>query len=133
MAALQAAGFQPAAEGQTPSVKVQIGARVSAQITSPWNDPFWWHGGLWRGPWGPGWGGGWSWRYAWANPEYGREGALLIRDAASGEALYEGRSRTSGPTPGGDEALDDLLRLTLADFPQARPEPHSVALPPVSR
>ena len=58
--ALEKAGFKPAAAGQQPEVLVQVGARDSRFVMSPWDDPLWWRGGFgyWRGgPWlSPRWG-----------------------------------------------------------------------------
>lgn len=127
--ALAAAGFTPAAEGAKAEVVVQLGARITRQARSPWDDPLWWrvHGPLgWRG-WA-GYPGAWRWNTP-IDPEYDREAALLLRDAASGEPLYEARARNSGGTPGGTPVLGDLFRLAMSDFPAARPEPHGVTLP----
>jgi len=129
-AALQAKGFQPVAEGAKPDVVVQVGARVSRQSRSPWDDPLWWRFGAgvgprWYGPW-YGWG---SWR--WSNsldPEYAREVALLLRDGASGTPLYEARARNAGATPGGDPLMEGLFQLSMSDFPAARGEPHSASI-----
>lgn len=131
-AALQARGFKPVAADQKADVVVQVGARVTRQSRSPWDDPLWWRfGGVgmgpgWRGPW-LGYAG-WRWN-APMDPEYDREVALLLRDGASGTPLYEARARNSGATPGAERLIGDLFRLSMADFPQARPEPHEVSLP----
>ena len=45
--ALEQAGFKPAADLQSADVTVTLGARVTATQMSPYDDPFWWHGGLW--------------------------------------------------------------------------------------
>jgi Domain of unknown function (DUF4136) len=71
-AALQAKGFQPATAGAKPDVVVQVGARISRQAHSPWDDPLWWRFGVgvgprWHGPW-YGWS---SWRWTTpVDPEY---------------------------------------------------------------
>lgn len=127
--ALQAAGFQPAAEGTAPEVLVQLGARVSRTDPSPWDDPMWWHGGWVPGrhpPWrGPVWGA----RLRWDNPRYERQVALLIRDRATGQPLYEAHASTEGYQSSLDGLLTPMLRAALADFPRARPEPHTVRVP----
>src|SRR5262245_45597282 len=45
--ALEQAGFTRAAEPTGADVTVTLGARVTAYDRSPYDDPFWWHGGLW--------------------------------------------------------------------------------------
>lgn len=125
-AALQKAGFQPAAAGTPADVSVQIGARISRDNRGPWDDPLWWHA------WGPRWHQiawyqpGWAWRTQFDRPEYRREVAVLIRDRASGQALYEARARTDGVSRGGQEILDAMFSAALQNFPQVRPEPHDV-------
>ncbi|MBQ0930008.1 DUF4136 domain-containing protein [Ideonella sp. 4Y16] len=126
--ALQAKGFQPAAPGAKPDVVVQVGARISRQTRSPWDDPLWWRFGpgvRWYGPWS-----GWSsWRWSNAlDPEYGREVALLLRDGPSGTPLYEARASNAGATPGNDKLLEALFLLSMNDFPAARGEPHSASV-----
>ena len=128
-AALAEAGFRPAAEGSAADVVVQVGARVSRESRLPWDDPLWWHA------WGPRWNSmlwaqpGWAWRAQWERTDYQREVALLLRDRASGEALYEARARSEGVSAGGDEVLAAMFSAALKDFPRAVPEPHSVSVP----
>lgn len=128
-AALAEAGFRPAAEGAAADVVVQLGARVSRESRSPWDDPLWWHA------WGPRWNNmvwaqpGWAWRAQWERTDYRREVALLLRDRATGEALYEVRARNEGATAGGDEVVAALFSAAMKDFPQAQPEPHTVSVP----
>jgi Domain of unknown function (DUF4136) len=125
-AALQRAGFQPASAGTAADVTVQIGARISRESRGPWDDPLWWHA------WGPRWHQiawyqpGWAWRSQLDRPEYRREVAVLIRDRASGQAVYEARARTDGVSRGGQEILDAMFAAALQNFPQVRPEPHDV-------
>src|SRR4051812_21401850 len=40
--ALQLAGFNPAPDPKAADVTVTLGARVSANQLSPYDDPFWW-------------------------------------------------------------------------------------------
>jgi hypothetical protein len=127
-AALQEAGFKPAAAGATPDVVVQLGARVARQLRSPWDDPMWMGFGYSRWNW-PHWGGpGWGWGTRIDNTTYARETALLIRDKASGEPLYEARARTDGATPGGKSVLLAMFSASMKDFPAAKPEPHNVGV-----
>ncbi len=100
--ALTAAGFTAAAAGSKPDVLVQVGARVTRYDTGPWGDPFWGHGG-WYG-YGYGgwyrrpWVGAYPYAYPYGSGYYGswtyydRQVALMMRDSASGEALYEARA-----------------------------------------
>ena len=129
VAALQQAGFQPASAGQPADVTVQIGGRVTRQQRSPWEDPLWWQAwgprgntlALYQSNWGQ------IWRLD--RSEYQREVAVLIRDRASGQALYEARARTEGVTAGGQEVLDAMFAAALKDFPQVHPESHPVSVP----
>jgi hypothetical protein len=131
--ALQSAGFTPAAEGATPDVVVQIGARVTRYDRSPWDDPWWWHpyGGRWIGPgwgpyaWSPRWAGSWRWR---TESDYQREVGMLIRDRASGQALYEARARSDGLTAGSPSLISAMFAAALKDFPKANNQPHDVAV-----
>lgn len=126
-AALQAAGFTPAAAGSQPDVVVQIGARVSRQARSPWDDPAWmgfgfsrWHGPYWGGP-----------HFGWTRYEstsYAREVAVLIRDRATTQPLYEARARTDGVSPGGKAVIAAMFQAALKEFPAVKPEPHDVAV-----
>lgn len=128
-AALQQAGFQPAAAGVAPDVTVQIGARISRQQRSPWDDPLWWRAWGPRGSslalYQPGWGLAWQ----LDRSGYLREVAVLIRDRASGQALYEARARTEGATAGSDSLLDAMFMASLKDFPQVQPQARTVSVP----
>lgn len=127
-AALQAAGFTPVAAGGTPDVMVQIGARISAQVRSPWDDPLWWHGGYGRWNW-PRWGGpAWGWHAELSSPSYAREVAVLIRDRASGQPLYEAHAHSDGASPGGKTVINAMFAIALKEFPATRPEPHDVSV-----
>lgn len=127
--AMEAAGFRPAATGATPDVTVQVGARVTRTDRAPWDDPLWWRGGFgrWRyGPWmGPYWGAG---PYTDA-PRYEREVALLIRDRASGEPLYETRASSDGLTRGDGSILRAMFAAALKDFPATGVRPRTVTTP----
>ena len=135
--ALQAAGFTPLPDGAaTPpgAVRVQVGAQVSRTERAPWDDPLW--PGAWvaRGARGPvvrlhGPAGG---SLLWALPpsdRFLREVAVLLRDAATGEALYEARATTEGGTLGGERLLAAMLQAALKDFPAAQAQPHPVTVP----
>ena len=137
--ALEAAGFTPAAAGHAPDYLVQIGARVSAQQRAPWDDPRWW--GAWGPRWStmswyqPGWGWGWSQGMVWrggywaAEPtDYRREVGVLIRERATGQAVYEARAQSSGVTRGSTALLGALYGAALKDFPQVQAQPRTVTI-----
>ncbi len=136
--ALAVAGFRPAAEGDKPAVMVQVGARIERFEQAPWDDPFWWGGarrfgyGGWAGPgpWGP-WGPYGYRRGLWApfppQPDiYQREVALLIRDAATGKALYETRASSDGYSDGGERVLAAMFDASMKEFPRTNDKAHNV-------
>ena len=136
--ALAVAGFRPAADGARPAVMVQVGARIERFEQAPWDDPFWWGGGRrfgyagWAGygPYGP-WGPYGLRRGLWApfppQPDiYQREVALLIRDTATGKALYETRASSDGYTDGGERVLAAMFDASMKDFPRTNDKPHDV-------
>ena len=128
-AALAGAGFKPVANGAEPDFLVQVGARVSRTDASPWDDPFWWHGGFgrwrygaWRGPfWGP--------SIRLETPRYEREVALLIRDRVTGKPLFEARASTEGFQKLTGAALAPLFTAALMGFPAVGPNPRQVLVP----
>jgi hypothetical protein len=136
--ALAQAGFRPAVDGDKPAVMVQVGARIERFEQAPWDDPFWWGGPRrfgyagWAGygPFGP-WGPYGYRRGIWApfppQPDvYQREVALLIRDAASGKALYEARASSDGYSDGGDRVLAAMFDASMRDFPRTNDKAHDV-------
>jgi hypothetical protein len=124
--ALSQAGFVPAAAGAAADVTVQLGARVTRQDRSPWDDPLW--GPAWGSRWAmtpwarPGWGWGWG----PVNPDFLREVAVLVRDRQTGEPLYEARAANSGATEGGSAMLGALFSAALQAFPAVQGEAHTV-------
>jgi len=137
--ALAVAGFRPAADGAKPAVMIQIGARIERFEQAPWDDPFWWGGprrfgyGGWAAPYGAygPWGPYGLRRGVWApfppQPDvYQREVALLIRDAATGKALYETRASSDGYSDGGDRVLAAMFDASLKDFPSTNDKAHNV-------
>ena len=123
--ALQAAGFKPAADPKTADVTVQLGARVNVQDRSPFEDPFWWRGGLYRGysmrgfrsdgfGFGLGYGFG---RNFYGAPNFEREVALLLRDKKTGDALYEARTVNDGASPSMNSLLTAMFDAALEGFP----------------
>ena len=132
--AIEAAGFTPAADSASADYLMQLGARVS--INDPWyyDDPLWWRGGVyWHrhygrfGPryFGPGWGPGW-WGPSYVDPNFEREVAVLIRDAKTGQILYEARANNVGPSSGIDYLLPAMFEAAMKDFPTSGPNPRTV-------
>jgi hypothetical protein len=127
-AALEQAGFKPAAEPAQADVVVQIGARLTRTDYVPWDDPLWWPWGphYWRRPgyfWHPGWG--WPPQY---ETQYDQEVGLLIRDRRSGAPLYEARATNESRVSPGDKVLGAMFQAALKDFPNAVPQPHRIAV-----
>ena len=130
-AALERAGFKPAADTKSADILVTLGARVTAYDPVPWDDPLWWR---WRGRlFSPRYGyvgpGPWGWRQdPFFDRRYDRAVAVLLRDRASGEALYEAHSSNEGLTMGSDALLPALFDAALAEFPQVNPKSHRVSV-----
>jgi hypothetical protein len=121
--ALQTAGFTPATDGKAADVTVQLAARVNLQDRSPFEDPFWWRGGLYRGystrafrsdGFGLGFGFG---RSYYGPASFEREVALLIRDKKTGDALYEARAANDGASPSMNSLLSAMFEAALQGFP----------------
>lgn len=130
--ALERAGFKPAADAKTADVLVTLGARVTAYDPVPWDDPLWWR---WRGRlYAPRYGyapglGSWGWRQdPFFDRRYDRAVALLMRDRASGEALFEAHASNEGMTMGSDAMLTILFDASLAEFPKVNPKSHRVSV-----
>ncbi len=127
--ALALAGFKPAASMAQADVIVSVGARVTRTDISPWDDPIW---GRWNAPL-------YAWRFGHPPRAYGqpwfierrfeREVALLLRDRASGQPLFEARASNDGATVGSQSNLQALFRAALIDFPKVEPKPRWVTVP----
>ena len=138
--ALDRAGLTAAPEGAVPDVTVQLGARIIETDRSPFDDPFWYGGrGIWHRPfvygryghpfWGPGWHHGGMWDPSLDFPTYEREVAILVRDKRTGEALYEARAESQGPTSGVTTILPAMFVAAMRDFPSGSAEnPHRVTV-----
>ena len=113
--AIEKAGFKPAADSKSADVLVNLGARVSQTERAPWDDPLWWrwrgsygywrHGGLYGGAFGV------PWRMqsdALYDRRFEREVAVLMRDRASNEPIYEAHA-SNDSTSVGDTALVTAL------------------------
>jgi hypothetical protein len=129
--ALEKAGFKPAADAKSAGVLVTLGARITAYDPVPWDDPLWWR---WRGRlYSPRYGyagwGGWGWRNdPFFDRRYDRAVAVLVRDRASGEALFETHASNEGMTAGGDSTIAALFDAALAEFPKVEPKSHRVSV-----
>jgi predicted small secreted protein len=130
--ALEKAGFKPAAADQQPEVLVQVGARDSRFVTSPWDDPLWWRGGFgtWRG--GPWMSPRWNMSMRYDFPRYESQVALLLRDRATGKPLYETRAATETGSRADAALYGALFQASLMDFPRLGMNPRRVVveLPP---
>ena len=130
--AMESAGFTAAADARSADVSVQLGARVNAQDRSPYDDPFWWRGGLYHSHFGRphragGFGFGLGFGYGSSSlPSYEREVAVLIRDKKSGEPLYEARATNDGGSPSINSLLGAMYEAALKDFPAVGANPRRV-------
>jgi hypothetical protein len=136
--AIEAAGFRPVADGQTADVTIQLAARVDTSERSPFDDPFWRHGGLYGPRYGMGWSGGigvgvgrgFGYGGVYENRTYQREVAVLIRDRKTGEPLYEARASNDGVTPSISAYLGPMFEAAMKDFPNASGgKPRNVTAP----
>ena len=129
-AAIEAAGFTPAADPAHADVSVQLGARVVGVDRILYDDPFWWHAGLyrWRGPYRYSAGFGSSaFGTRWVEPlSYELEVMLLLRDRQSGQALYEAHASSTAPTFG--SVMPALFEAALKDFPNGGVNPRRVSV-----
>lgn len=127
--ALAKAGFNPVEAGQEPDVLVQLGARLTRMAASPWDDPLWLRGGFGRYHRGPWLGSSWSLGWTYSAPRYETEVALMLRDRASGQPLYE--TRASNDSSGQPDAatLAAMFEAALTDFPRPAISPRRVSVP----
>lgn len=128
--ALAKAGFKPAPPGTEPDVLVQVGARVTRTVVSPWDDPLWWRGGFgfWGGRRGPWVGPYWGLHLRYEPSRYEREVGLLIRDRASGKPLYETRAASEGNYGADAAMLAAMFEAALTDFPRPALNPRRVSV-----
>lgn len=125
-AAMEKAGFKPAADAKSADVIVAIGARTTLTEFSPWDDPLWRN---WRTNWR--WGPGprlFGHPFNTLDRRYEREVALLLRDRASGEAIYEARASSDGISEGSPQMLSGMFQAAMSDFPKSRDKPHGVSV-----
>lgn len=128
--AMEKAGFTLAADPKTADVAVTLGARVSANEPSPFDNPFWWHGGLYAHRYygRPYYRGGFGFHGPWFydSPTYEREVAILIRDRKTGQPLYEARVTNDGYSASINSLLGAMFEAGMKDFPSSGPNPRRV-------
>ena len=131
--AMEQAGFKLATDPAAADVSVTLGARVTANEPSPFDDPFWWRGGLWSHrfygrPWPHyrGFGPHFGWPYHYSTPTYEREVAMLIRDRKNGQPLYEVRVTNDGFSPSINSLLGAMFEAGMKDFPKGGANPRRV-------
>jgi hypothetical protein len=134
--ALEQAGFALASDPATADVTVTLGARVSASQPSPYDNPFWWHGGLsgyrhfgapYRYP--HGFGPHFGFAPFYDTLVYEREVAMLIRDRKSAQPLYEVRVTNDGYSASINALLSAMFQAGMKDFPHGGANPHRVVTP----
>jgi len=127
--ALEAAGFTAAADAKDAAFIVQLGARVNATERYYYDDPLWWHGGLYYHRFGRPWpyhGSGFGLGFAIPSTTYEREVAVLIRDRSSGVPLYETRASNDGGSPSIKSLLPAMFEAAMKDFPAGSVTPRQV-------
>jgi Domain of unknown function (DUF4136) len=127
--ALQRAGFVPAADAQAADVLVQVATRDKRSDRLAWSEPVGFHGGINHWRWGPWFGPNWVLVPAHELSRYEREVAVLIRDRASGKAVFEARATSEGTRSTDDELLAAMFEATLMDFPRLGVNPRRVVVP----
>jgi hypothetical protein len=127
--ALESAGFVPASDPKSADYVVQVGARLSVSERSLYDDPFWWHGGLYHpryfGHFRRGYGYGFA-GYGMFSPIYEREVAILIRDRKTGTPLYEARATNDGYSSSMNSLLSAMFEAAMKDFPNTGINPRRV-------
>ena len=127
--------------------KAQYNVQVTATLKSVtfgtdfYGYPYWGYprmsmyygrGGWWPGyGYGPGWGMGASWAYMDTYPrDVQREVSVVLRDAASGNVVYETRANNYGLYGGDGTVLPLMFEAALSGFPQPPQGPRRVTVTP---
>ena len=135
--AIESAGFKPAPDAQTADVVVLLGTRVTASYFSPFDDPIWWGGGLYRPRFGHagfiGFGGGFGRGHAFGPDDtlrrYVREVSVLIRDRKSGRVVYETRASSDGVLQLTPALMTAMFQAAMTPFPGTDEKARSVTTP----
>jgi hypothetical protein len=132
--AIESAGFKPAPEAQTADVVVLLGTRVTASYFSPFDDPIWWDGGLYRPRFGHvGFGGGLGRDHIFGLDDslrrYVREVSVLIRDRKSGRVVYETRASSDGVLQLTPALMTAMFQAAMTPFPGTEEKARSVTTP----
>ncbi len=132
--AIESAGFKPAPEAQTADVVVLLGTRVTASYFSPFDDPIWWGGGLYRPRFGHvGFGGELGRGHIFGLDDslrrYVREVSVLIRDRKSGRVVYETRASSDGVLPLTPALMTAMFQAAMTPFPGTEEKARSVTTP----
>ena len=101
-------------------------ARCASTASAWWR----WRGRLFAPRYGyaPGWSG-FGWRQdPFFDRRYDRAVALLMRDRATGEALFEAHASNEGLTMGSEAVIANLFDASLAEFPKVNPKSHRVSV-----
>jgi hypothetical protein len=142
---IEAAGFKSVPDPAVADVTVQLNARTTSYDRAIYDDPFWWHGGVFayrggRGFYGPGWGPGGPWGGPWGPygcggfgcggfsrmPYYEREVALLIRDRQANKPIYEAHAVSGGNYSMSQGLLPSMFEAAMKDFPYGGLNPRKV-------
>ncbi len=135
--ALEAAGFKPTADAQMADVAVLLGTRLIASYFSPFDDPIWWSGGLYRSRFGHpgflGFGSSFGRGFGFGPDEtlrrYVREVSVLIRDRKSGQLVYETHASSDGVLPLTPALMTAMFQAALTPFPGTDAKARSVTTP----
>jgi len=126
--ALEAAGFQEAADAKDADVTVQVGVRVARTDRLPYDDAFWWRGGFYHSRFGRPFVSS-NFSLSYDSPRYDREVAVLMRDRQTSQPLYEAHASSDGLASGGDRLMDAMFRAAMKDFPHNGINPRRVSVP----
>ena len=123
--AIEGAGFTPATDPSRAEFTIQLGARVNANDTSLYDDPFWWHGGLHSHRAGASFG---LMGFGWipSSPTYERQIALLIRNRQTGQSLFEAHATNDGNSPSLGPLLQAMFDAAMTDFPHGGVNPRQI-------